>query len=274
MTDGSRRLSVAAIVVLATLLVLTLLLWVFQRRLIYFPDTARPSTASLSADWSEVSYATTDGLTLSAWLRAPEPDRPIVIVLSGNAGNRGDRLALGEGLAADGTGVLLTDYRGYGGNPGHPSETGLSLDARAARGFVKDIFPDHRIVYFGESLGAAVAVELATEYPPSALVLRSPFTSLEAAARSHYPWLPAGLLLQDRYPSDERIRSLHSPLLVIAGTNDATVPTEQSTTLHAVATEPKHLLIIDGADHNDVELTSGPVVIDAVHRFLDEYLTP
>ena len=125
-------------------------------------------------------------------LRRPTADEPIIIVFSGNAGNRSDRLTLGTRLGADGAGVLLTDYRGYGGNPGRPSEDGLAVDARAALSFVEISMPGHPIVYFGESLGAAVAVELATEAPPAALVLRSPFTSLEDAARANVPWLPFG----------------------------------------------------------------------------------
>ena len=97
-------------------------LWAGQRRLIYFPDRTAPSLSLIGPGWEEVAYQTTDGLTLGAWYRAPEPGRPVVVVFSGNAGNRADRASLGAGLANTGMGVLLTDYRGYGGNPGPGGE--------------------------------------------------------------------------------------------------------------------------------------------------------
>ena len=122
--------------------------------------------------------------------------------------------------------MLLLDYRGYVGNPGSPSEDGLLADARAARAYLlsrADVDPA-RLVYFGESLGAAVAVALAAEHPPAALILRSPFTSLADIAAVHYPFLPAGLMLRDRYESIERIGRVRAPLLVVAGQRDRIVP--------------------------------------------------
>ena len=140
-----------------------------------------------------------------------------------------------------GLSVLLFDYRGYGGNPGRPSEDGLAADARAAQAWLAaqpDVDPD-RIAYFGESLGAAVAVGLAVQRPPAALVLRSPFTSLADVGAVHYPWLPVRRLLLDRYPSIERIASVHAPVLVIAGDRDDIVPAALSKRLYDAAAEPK-----------------------------------
>lgn len=256
-----------AVVGLLTVLAATGL-WAAQRRLIYFPDGASPSDALLPPGWEAVSYPSADSLTLHAWYRPPEPGRPLVIVFNGNAGNRAGRLPLGEGLAAAGLGVLLTDYRGYGGNPGHPSEPGLATDARAALDFATHSAPASPIVYFGESLGAAVAVELATHRPPAGLVLRSPFTSLAAVGRVHYPWLPVGAFLKDRYPSLERIGDVTASLLVVAGDADSIIPVDQSRELFAAASEPKQLLVIPGGDHNDLALTAGTELIAAVVAFL------
>ena len=165
------------------LLVFVLLLGVFQRRLIYLPfgKPGTPATVGLRAA-EEVTYPTEDGLTLGGWfVRREDPGPgPTVLFLPGNAGNRSYRAPLAAAMARGGISVLLVDYRGYGGNPGRPSEEGLARDARAALRYLRgraDVDPD-RIIYFGESLGTGAAVRLASEDPPAALILRSPFASL------------------------------------------------------------------------------------------------
>lgn len=247
-------------------------LWSLQRRLIYLPDQHLPSIDTVLPEWRSVHIESSDGLTLGGWFRPPRPDAPVVIVFNGNGGNRAGRTVLGTRLAADGFGVLLFDYRGYGGNPGRPTEAGLALDARAASEFVAATAPGHPVVYFGESLGAAVAVELATARPPAALILRSPFTSLPDAAAVHYPFLPVGAMLWDKYPSLDRIGGVDAPTLIVAGAADGIVPVGQSRKLYEAAPEPKDLLIIPGADHNDAELSAGAAVIDYVAAFLAAHL--
>ena len=260
--------------VLVVVAALVVGLWAGQRRLIYFPDRTAPSLSLIGPGWEEVAYQTTDGLTLGAWYRAPEPGRPVVVVFSGNAGNRADRASLGTGLANTGLGVLLVDYRGYGGNPGHPTEDGLARDARAAVAFVQERAPGSPLVYFGESLGAAVAIEAAGGDPPAVLVLRSPFTSLTEVGREHYAWLPVGALLKDRYPSRDRIGSIQVPTLIVAGDADSIVPIHLSRELFEAAPGPKQLLVIPGADHNDAILVSGRDLIDEVAAFVARSITP
>jgi fermentation-respiration switch protein FrsA (DUF1100 family) len=123
-------------------------------------------------------------------------------------------------------------------------------------------------VYFGESLGAAVAVQLAVERPPMALVLRSPFTSLADVGRVHYPFLPVRLLLKDRYSSIERVGGLRSPTLVLAGARDGIVPWQQSRRLAEAIPEPKRFVLIPNADHNSFELLAGRRLIGEVVRFV------
>ena len=252
------------------LLVVALLaaFWAGQRRLIYFPGRSVPPVEALLPGWTEETLDTDDGLELGAWYAAPPDGAPIVIVFNGNAGTRADRAVLGRGLADRGFGVLLMDYRGYGGNPGSPTEEGLASDARAAWHFVEERSPGSPIVLFGESLGSGVAVEIATEHTPAALILRSPFTSFPDVGRVHYPFLPVGLILQDTYPSVDRIGGIEARVLVIAGTHDSIVPFEQSVRIHELANEPKELLTIEGADHNDLELVAGPAMLDEVARFV------
>jgi fermentation-respiration switch protein FrsA (DUF1100 family) len=120
------------------------------------------------------------------------------------------------------------------------------------------------LAYFGESLGAAVAIGLAEQRPPAALVLRSPFVSLPDIGSVHYPFLPTSLLLWDRYPNLERISGIEVPVLVVAGTADSIVPIAQSRQLYEAASEPKEFVMIEGADHNDFELTAGSQLMDEV----------
>ena len=256
-------------------LLLVAALGVFQRRLIYLPvgQPGTPGAAGLPSA-REVSYTTEDGERLAGWFLPTDGPRPApaVLFLPGNAGNRSYRAPLAAALADAGLAVLLVDYRGYAGNPGRPSEQGLAADARAALSYLlalPEVDPA-RIVVFGESLGTGVAVTLAAERPATALILRSPFSSLTAVARIHYPFLPVRWLLQDRFESIDRIASVGCPVLVLAGERDRLIPVEESRRLFEAAVEPKHLALIPGARHNDLALLAGPQALDEIRRFLEE----
>jgi fermentation-respiration switch protein FrsA (DUF1100 family) len=262
---------ILATILLALALALALL-WVGQRRMIYFPFGNVPPAASLGLLRAEdVTFTTHDGVTLHGWFvpAASTPARFTVVVFNGNAGHRGMRAPLAALFARHGVATLLFDYRGYGDNA-DPSENGLAHDARAARAYVttRADVDTGRVVYFGESLGAAVALRLATETRPLALVLRSPFTSLAEIGRHHYPFLPVRWLLRDRYPSLERVGSVSCPTLVIAGDRDRLIPTEQSRRLYAAIPAEKRLVVIAGADHNDEALFDGPQLMRALLDFV------
>jgi fermentation-respiration switch protein FrsA (DUF1100 family) len=251
----------ALLVVLVVVVLVTGLLWTFQRRLIYLPQgTAGPPPAGAR----EVVLTTADGLRLGGWFFPGDDGAPAVLVANGNGGHRGLRAPLAEALQAAGLSVLLFDYRGYAGNPGSPSEEGLALDVRAARAFLLERMPGDRLLYYGESLGAAVVTELATEHPPAGLVLRSPFTDLAAAGGVHYPFLPVRLLLRDRYPVREQVARILVPTTVVYGTADTIIPPEQSRAVARAAADLHRLVAVPGADHNDLALLDGPELIEAV----------
>ena len=262
-------------VALAVVALMLLLIYVGQRRMIYFPFGGTPALVAHDLPTAEaVSIRTTDGLDLGAWYVTATPPATgvTVIVFNGNAGHRGLRTPLARALAARGIATLMLDYRGFGGNPGSPSETGLLQDGRAARAWLESQsgVDRSRIVYFGESLGSGVAVQLAAEQPPAALILRSPYTSLTDVGQLHYPFLPVGLLLRDRFSSIDVIGRVRAPVLVIAGERDSIIPAANSARLFAAANEPKRLEIIPGADHNDLALLSGAHMIDAMVQFINE----
>src|SRR5262245_36675557 len=243
-------------------------LWLGQRRLIYRPDTsAVPSAERVLPTGRDITLRTSDGLALGAWLVAPtKGDRRLAVLMApGNGGNRLGRVPVASVLAAQGFTVLLLEYRGYGGNPGRPSESGLYHDGRAGLEYLTESgWARDRIVYFGESLGSAVMTRLAVEFAPAALVLRSPFVDLASAGRHNYPFLPVRLLLRERMPVADLIGRVRVPTVVILGSEDSVVPAEQSIQVAARAGGPVRVHTIEGADHNDPALFDGPQVVEAV----------
>jgi hypothetical protein len=269
------------LIVVGIALALLAYLYLTQRSMLYFPDSAVPSSALLPDEAEAIELETADGLRLGAWFLPATTDTsgqhagPAVLVFNGNAGDRSHRLPLAVALTARGYAVLLFDYRGYAGNPGSPSEDGLRADARAAVDALAarpEVDPE-RIAYFGESLGAAVAGGLATERPPAALVLRSPPPSIVEMARHHYPYLPiVDALVMDRYPLVEQIGEVQAPVLVIVTENDEIVPARMSRRVFEAASEPKREMTITGAHHNDPALLAGEELVDVVVGFLDEWV--
>lgn len=268
--------------VVALAVMITALLWLFQRRLIYFPSPRPvPPAAQVLPGAEDVTLRTADGLVLGAWFlpaaREHSPDRrppPAMLVANGNAGDRAARVPLAEALAHRGLSVLLFDYRGYGGNLGNPSEDGLLADARAAADHLaaRDDVDADRLVYYGESLGTGVVAALSTERPPAALILRSPFPSLAEIGAHHYRLLPVRALLRDRYPVGEHLARLELPVLVLVGEHDQIVPPQLSRRLYDAAGEPKRWFSIPDAGHNDRALLDGERMIDEIVNFLGEHV--
>ncbi len=270
---GRRRAVLIVVVVLAVAVAIVGGLWLFQRRLIYLPDTAAPPpAASVLPGAADVTLRTGDGVQLGAWyLPAPaSPCRATVLVAAGNAGNRAGRVPLAAALAARGFGVLLFDYRGYGANAGSPTEQGLAADAVAARDFLAEQgLADREILYYGESLGGGVLTGLAASHPPAGLLLRSPFEDLPAAAAVHYPFLPVRAMLRDTYPVRDVVAGLTVPVTVVFGDADSIIPPAQSRAVADAAGDRGVAVVVPGADHNDAALLAGPALLDAVVALAD-----
>ena len=241
-----------------------------QRQLIYFPDpTSVPAAADVIPGARDVTLHTADGLQLGAWFvpaAGPVDTGMVVLVAPGNGGNRAGRAGLAEELNRRGLAVLLMDYRGYGGNPGAPSEGGLAVDADAAVTALTGLgYPAQRTLYFGESLGCGVVAALQARHPPAGIVLRSPFTDLVDVAAHHYPWLPVRTLLRDRFPVLEHLATSDVPVTVIYGDRDSVVPTVLSARVADHAPALTERVVLTEADHND-PVMFGPQVAAAVAR--------
>ncbi|MFB3134581.1 MAG: alpha/beta hydrolase [Rhodospirillales bacterium] len=245
------------IVAAVVYVVLVAALYVFQRNILYFPDTSVPSPVHSGVpEMQPVTLETEDGLKLLAWYRAAE-GKPVLVYFHGNAGNIGARGFKVRPYLDAGFGVLLVSYRGYGGNPGSPTDEGLYADARAALDFLKarGVAPERTVLY-GESLGTGVAVQMASELGPenpvAALVLEAPFTSMGDVAAHHYPYVPARWLIKDRFDSAAKIGGVKAPVLVIHGDRDRTIPVKFGKLLFEAAVEPKEGRWLEGGDHNDL----------------------
>jgi pimeloyl-ACP methyl ester carboxylesterase len=246
------------------------LLWALQRQLIYFPSLGPvPPAADVIAGARDVTLHTDDGLELGAWFvpAAGAVDTGMaVLVAPGNGGNRAGRADFAEELSHRGLAVLLMDYRGYGGNPGSPSENGLAADADAAAATLRQLgYPPRRTLYFGESLGSGVVAALQARHPPAGMVLRSPFTELADVGVHHYPWLPVRALLRDRFPVVEHLATSDVPVTVIYGDRDSVVPSALSARVADDAPSLAELVVLADADHND-PVMFGPRVAAAVAR--------
>lgn len=261
-----------ALVVGVVLLLVGMCSGVIERSFIYFPDrdlVGDPGDFGLPFD--DVSFAASDDVQLHGWF-VPGQEDVTWLWFHGNAGNISDRLENLELLHDElGVSVFLFDYRGYGRSEGSPSEEGTYRDGEAALAYLRsraDVDPD-RIVYFGRSLGAGVAVELALGEPPFALILESPVPSIPELARRHYPFLPVWPLIGTKYDSKGKIDKVAAPLLVLHGDEDDVVPFAAGRELFEAANEPKEFYTIRGAGHNDTYLVGGEEYFGVLQRFVE-----
>jgi fermentation-respiration switch protein FrsA (DUF1100 family) len=243
-------------------------LYLFQRQLLYLPDRTRPELAGLAKlGVREVTLSTDDGLSLLSWYLPAHPGRPVIAYFHGNGGHIGYRFQRLLRFARESYGVLMLEYRGYGGNPGTPTEAGFYADAGAALAFLEreGVAPD-RLVLYGESLGSGVAVELATQHEIAALILEAPPTSVAEVAQCHFPYVPAALLVTDRFDSLSRIGQVRAPILILHGDSDRVVPIRYGRKLFNAAPEPKEGWFAPQAGHENLARYGG---LDVTVAFIE-----
>lgn len=271
--------------VLLWYLVLVVFISLLQRKLIYHPSRTERLPASdviPTGCAHDIEIETHDDLTLHGWHFLPndqtQADRAacdahlakakqVVLFFHGNAGNRAGRREICRTFTANGADVFLFDYRGYGENPGSPNETDIIADARAMWDYLvqERKVPPGKIVIFGASLGGGVAVQLAADVcregtPPAGLMLWATFSSLTDAGKTHYPWLPVGWVLRDRYESVAHAGDVTCPVLQLHGDVDRIVPNELGRKLHAAFPDSsangvaKRWIELTGIGHNNLPL--------------------
>jgi len=240
-----------------------------QRNMMYYPEHRKTTPAQAGvAQMQVVTLKTADNLQLQAWYHPAKKNLPTLVYLHGNAGHIGYRGFLVRPYIKAGYGVLLVTYRGYSGNPGKPTEKGLYQDGRAAIKFLQEHKINPKcIVLIGESLGSAVAIQIASEFKVGAVIVQAAFSSMVDVGRKHYPYLPVRLLLKDRYDSMENIKKINTPILFIHGEDDWIIPIQFGRKLYAQALPPKETRFYVNRGHNNLPDVS-PVVISFINKYV------
>ena len=247
-----------------------------EDRFIFHPDHVTDRDPShIGLRFEDVFFTTQDGLRLHGWFIPHQEARATLVWFHGNAGNISDRL-LNIKLLHDRieTNIFIFDYRGYGRSEGTASEKGTYLDGEAAIKYLlgRDDAGVRRLILFGRSLGAAVAAEMAIRFNSLGLILESPFVSIREMARAIFPSLPIAWLLRTRYDTMEKVRLIKTPILVLHGDRDATVPFAQGKKVFEIASEPKRFHRIVGASHNDTFVVGGEEYYRALREFIESAL--
>ncbi|WAL62043.1 alpha/beta hydrolase [Thermocoleostomius sinensis] len=280
---STRKLSTRLVLWLSSGLIglylgLCLLLRVGQSHLIFHPPSTLAATpADVDLNYEDVYLTADSGYAHAWWIPSATPNAPVLLYLHGNASNVGDLVHRADRLHQLGFSVLLLDYRGYGfSSPGLPTEATVYEDAQLAWNYLTQArrIPPHQIVVFGQSLGGAVAIELATRQPDmGGIILESTFTSMrDMVDHTNLSRLfPTNLILTQQFDSLAKVPTLQVPSLFIHGAADNTIPVRMSQALFAAAPQPKYLLIIPAATHNDVAQLGGSSYLETIQEFVNQY---
>ena len=255
-------------------ILLSILLYIFQPKFVFFPISTLDATPSdIGLAYEDIFINTEDGIVIHGWYLPHENPRATLLFLHGNGGNISHRL---ESLAIFNTlrlSTLIIDYHGYGQSEGKPSEQGTYQDARSAWNYLlnhKDV-SGNNIIIFGRSLGGAVATWLANQYQPKALILESVFTSVYDMGKYYYPYLPVKLLTRIKYSTIDKIKNVSCPILFVHSPTDEIVPYKFGKELYMAANEPKSFLDIRGG-HNDGFFISGTYYVNGLDQFISTYV--
>jgi uncharacterized protein len=246
-------------------------LYYFANRAIYYPSKYPEGFWDLQRQLhaSDVWLQTSDGVRLHGWFVAREGAPWATLYLHGNAGNITHRLSHIQEIVGAGSSILILDYRGYGKSGGRPTEKGLYLDSDAAYAHLLGMgYRATQIIVHGESLGTAVAIDLASRQACAALILEAPFTSASDVAGTVLPIL--GPLLVRSYNSMPKIRQIRAPKLFMQGDHDEIIPPRLAQALYVAAPDPKSFWVVEGAGHNDIVETAGPQYRQKLEKFYEE----
>jgi fermentation-respiration switch protein FrsA (DUF1100 family) len=263
-----------SLLVLGTILYLAAAagMYLFQRQFLYVRDPTRtpPASADLP-DVTERILKTPDGESLVAWYGKAKPGQPTILYFHGNGGALEIRRERIRKYMNRGRGMFMMAYRGYSGSTGLPTEAANIADATLAYDtLIADGLRPEDIIIYGESLGSGVATQLAAVRQARGLILDSPYSSMLELAGQKYPWLPVSWLLKDRYMTRDYIGQIHIPLFILHGEADAVVPVAMGRALFVIANEPKEIVTLAGAGHDNHYLFGS---FEAINAWIDRLRT-
>ena len=234
-----------------TYLIVTLIMYVFQRKLLYYPNiNSQIISDGLIHSFENINIKTKDNINLKGWFHLKDLKKKTILFFHGNAGTLGDRIYKLNFLGNLDVNFLIIAWRGYSGSSGKPSEFGLYQDAKSALNWLNSKgITDDKIVLYGESLGTSVAIEVGQNRDFAGMILESPFTSMVDLGRKHYPLFPIKLLLKDKYESKNKIKNIKFPVLIMHGEKDKVVPFYMGKEIYNLANKPKSKYFTENDDH-------------------------
>jgi fermentation-respiration switch protein FrsA (DUF1100 family) len=239
---------IGIIVIYSSLLVI---LFIFQRNLMYHPQENNYFGDKLKVEIEKVNITTIDNINLLGWFHKKDLNKfKTIIYFHGNAGTLDNRIHKLNHFKDMEVNFLIIAWRGFSGNQGSPSEKGLYIDGRSAVNWVlKQGVIEEDIILYGESLGTGIATELAQHRNFAGVILETPFTSMINAAKKFYPYIPVNLLLKDRFENFKKIKNINSPVLIMHGEKDTIVPFTMGRKMYQLANEPKYSYFTKHDDH-------------------------
>ena len=228
-----------------------IILYIFQRSLMYHPDENNYFGDKLEVKIEKVKITTSDNIDLLGWFHKKDlKNLKTIVYFHGNAGKLENRIYKLNYFKEMDVNFLIIAWRGFSGNNGKPSEKGLYEDGKSTITWLKNLgLLDEDIIIYGESLGTGIAIELAQNNNYAGLILETPFTSMIEAAKNFYPYIPVGLLLKDKYKNDKKILDINIPLLVMHGEADQIVPFWMGKKIYEMANQPKYSYFTKFDDH-------------------------
>ena len=237
--------------ILGIYVLVLLLLFIFQRNLMYHPDENNYFGDKLEVDIEKVKITTSDNINLLGWFHKKDLKKfKTIVYFHGNAGkleNRTHKLNYFKDMNVN---FLIISWRGFSGNDGKPFEEGLYDDGNSTIEWLKNIgLVEQDIIIYGESLGTGIAIEIAQNKNFAGLILETPFTSMTEAAKNFYPYIPVNLLLKDKYQNNQKIKNINIPVLIMHGEADQIVPFWMGKKIYEIANQPKYSYFTKHDDH-------------------------
>ena len=239
---------IGILVIYASVLIV---LFIFQRNLMYHPNENNYFGDKLEVEIEKVNITTSDNINLLGWFHNKDLKKfKTIVYFHGNAGKLDNRIYKLNYFKNIDVNFLIIAWRGFSGNKGKPSEDGLYEDGKSTIEWLKNLgVTEKDIIIYGESLGTGIATEIAQNNKFAGLILETPFTSMIEAAKNFYPYIPVGLLLKDKYRNDKKIKNINIPLLVMHGEADQIVPYWMGKTIYEIANQPKYSYFTKYDDH-------------------------